>query len=78
MPRRVDPVARIGFRQIGNGMSVLRFDGRAGERFQQQLREDVDQHGHAEQHEAEFKQRARDTSSPVASLNSLAMTLASV
>ena len=50
--------------------SVLRFDARAGERFQQQLREHVDQHGHAEQHQADFKQRAR-INSPVASLNSI-------
>ena len=38
---------------------MLRFDARAGECFQKQLGEDVDQHGHAEQHEADFKQRAQ-------------------
>ena len=39
--------------------SLLWFDARAGERFQQQLRQRIDQHGHAEQHEADFEQRAQ-------------------
>ena len=40
-------------------IALLRFDARSGEGFQEQLRQRVDQHGHAEQHQADFKQRAQ-------------------
>ena len=40
-------------------VSVLRFHARPGEGFQQQLRQRVDEHGHAQQHQADFKQRAQ-------------------
>ena len=44
---------------ISISFSLLRFDARPGECFQKQLRQRVDQHGHAQQHQADFEQRAQ-------------------